>query len=283
MGLLLVRYSELGLKGPGVRRYFERVLIRNMMAALAKERVEALIEGQYGRLFVTTDRPEEAASALRRVFGIASLSRVEECTSDIREVRALGLRMATPLLKDGASFRVEARRNGVHPYTSMQLAAEVGEEIYEANRQRGVRVDLHSPDQVVYVEVRDRRAYVFTEYLEGPGGLPMGSQGRVVAVIEGERDALAAWMMMKRGCRVLYLGDEEGAMRAIERWDPEPRTVSGPLERAVHAHRALGVVVGWSLQELQSRRTLNVDVPVYHPLIGMGEEEVEGRLKMIVE
>ena len=281
MGLLLVRYAEMGLKSPGVRRYFEKVLNYNMMAALARERVEAFIESQYGRLFVTTDRPAEASDVLRRVFGISSLSEVRECPSDIPSIRTLALEVATPLLRDGSSFRVEARRNGVHPYTSMQLAAQAGEEIFEAHRHRGVRVDLHNPDLVVYVEVRDKRAYVFSSYLAGPGGLPMGSQGKVVAVIERRRDALAAWMMMKRGCRVLFMGDDEEAMRTIERWDPEPRLIKGPPGKAAHVNKAMGVVVGWSLEELEAVPPLNVDVPVYHPLVGMDEEEVERRLKEI--
>jgi len=283
MGLLLVRYAEMGLKSPGVRRYFEKVLVHNMMAAMARERIEAFIESQYGRLFVSTDRPAEALGVLRRVFGISSLSEVRECSSDVQEIRALALEVANPLLKDGSSFRVEARRNGVHPYTSMQLAAQAGEEIYEANRGRGVRVDLHHPDLTVYVEVRDKRAYVFSKYHPGPGGLPMGSQGKVVAVVQRRRDALSAWMMMKRGCRVLYLGDDEKAMRIIERWDPEPRRVSGTLGKVAHVNKAMGVVVGWSLEELETASSLNVDVPLYHPLVGMDKEEVERRLKEISE
>lgn len=283
MGLLLVRYAEMGLKSPGVRRYFEKVLTHNMMAALARERMEALIESQYGRLFVTTDRPQEASSVLRRVFGISSLSIVHECTSEIDDVRRLALEVATPLLKEGSTFKVEARRNGVHRYNSMQLAAQAGEEIFEAHRHRGVRVDLHHPDLVVYVEVRDRRAYVFSEYQEGPGGLPMGSQGKVVALIGNERDSLAAWMMMKRGCRPIYLVEDDEAVRALERWDPEPRFARAPLDKAVHASRALGVVVGWSLAEIEKGIAIDVDVPVYHPLIGMDEEEVERRLMVLRE
>ncbi len=281
MGLLLVRYAEMGLKSRGVRRYFERVLTHNMMAALAMEGVEALIECQYGRLFVTTDRTEDASAVLRRVFGVSSLSVVRECGAGLEEIRKLALEVATPLLRDGSSFRVEARRNGTHPYTSMQLAAQAGEEIFEAHRHRGVRVDLHHPDLTVYVEVRNNRAYVFSEYLEGPGGLPMGSQGKVVVLVNEKRDALAAWMMMKRGCRVLLLGENDEAMRIIERWDPEPRRISGSLGKQVHLHRVMGVVVGWSLEELAGEGRLEVDVPIYHPLIGMDKEEVERRLKDI--
>ena len=281
MGLLLVRYAELGLKGPGVRRHFERVLMRNMMTALAKDRVEAFIDHQHGRLFVSTDRPQEALGSLRRVFGISSLSAVRECGSDLAEIRKLALEVATPLLGNGASFRVEARRNGTHHYTSMQLAAQAGEEIFEAHRSRGVRVDLHRPDVTVHVEVRNNRAYVFSDHVPGPGGLPMGSQGKVVALMEQRRDALAAWLMMKRGCRVLLLGDRPDALSILERWDPEPRTIGGDLGRQVHVNRARGVVVGWTLEELEARGGLEVDVPVYHPLVGMSREEVERRLEEI--
>jgi len=281
MGLLLVRYAEMGLKGPGIRRHFERVLIHNMMVALAQERVEAFIESQYGRLFVATGQPQEAATVLRRVFGISSLSVVNECTSDEGEIRKLSLEVAAPLLKDGGSFKVDARRNGTHPYTSMQLAARAGEEIFEALKPRGVHVDLHRPDLVVYVEVRDRRAYVFSEYLDGPGGLPMGSQGKVVAVIEMRRDALAAWMMMKRGCRALLLGDDAEALSILTRWDPEPRRISGNLVKEVRNSKASGVVVGWDLEEVESAPIMDVDVPVYHPLVGMSKEEIERRLEEI--
>ncbi|TFG57262.1 MAG: hypothetical protein E4H30_01145 [Methanomassiliicoccus sp.] len=283
MGLLLVRYAELGLKSQGIRRYFERVLTYNMMAALAKEKVEAFIDCQYGRLFVSTDRPTEAAAVLRRVFGISSLSLVVECGSDLASIRKLALRIADPLLKDGSSFRVEARRNGTHTYTSMELARDTGEEIYEATRHRGVRVDLHHPDQIIYVEVRENRAYIFSEYLDGPGGLPMGSQGKVVAIMNERKDALAAWMMMKRGCRVLFLGNNEDAMHIIEGWDPEVRKISGVLGKQVYLGKAHGVVVGWSIDELASAERLDVDVPIYHPLIGMDKEEVERRLKEISE
>jgi len=281
MGLLLVRYAEMGLKSPGIRRYFEKVLTYNMMAALAQEHLEAFIESQYGRIFVTTDRPNDTASVLRRVFGVSSLSFVRECVSTIPEVRKLALEVATPLLKDDSSFRVEARRNGTHPYTSMQLAAQAGEEIYEANRHRGVHVDLHHPQLTIYVEVRDRRAYVFSEYIDGPGGLPMGSQGKVVALIGSRRDALAAWMMMKRGCRALFIVQDEEAMRTLERWDPEPRRVTGTPGKAAYVNKAQGVVVGWSLEDLAHAEEMNVDVPVYHPLVGMDEAEVERRLRDI--
>ncbi|MDD1772872.1 MAG: THUMP domain-containing protein [Methanomassiliicoccales archaeon] len=281
MGLLLVRYAEMGLKSPGIRRYFEKVLIHNMMAALANDHLEAFIESQYGRIFVTTDRPEETSAVLRRVFGVSSLSHVQQCVSSIPEMRKLALEVATPLLKDGSSFRVEARRNGTHPYTSMQLAAQAGEEIYEANRHRGVHVDLHHPELVIYVEVRDRRAYVFSEYIDGPGGLPMGSQGKVVALIDNKRDALAAWMMMKRGCRALFLVQDEESMRILERWDPEPRRVTGTPGKLAYVNKAQGIVVGWSLDDIVRAQEMNVDVPIYHPLIGMDDAEVERRLREI--
>ncbi len=82
---------------------------------------------------------------------------------------------------------------------------------------------------------------------------------------------------------MLLVGKNEETLRIIERWDPEPMRVDGPLGKAAHVNRALGVVVGWSLSELEVAERLNVDVPVYHPLVGMDEEEVERRLKEISE
>jgi len=102
-----------------------------------------------------------------------------------------------------------------------------------------------------------------------------------VALIDNRRDALAAWMMMKRGCRALFLVQDEEAMKILERWDPEPRRVTGTPGKLAYVNKAQGVVVGWSLDDIARAQELNVDVPIYHPLIGMDDAEVERRLRDI--
>ena len=87
MDLILVRYAELGIKSPAVRRRFERILVDNILSALAGRRVEAIVSAERGRVFVKADLIDEAIRAIVRVFGVASASQVVSCGSDMEEMK----------------------------------------------------------------------------------------------------------------------------------------------------------------------------------------------------
>lgn len=278
--IILARYAEVGLKSTGVRRYFESILIDNMLIALSANGLEALISSEQGRIYITTDRMDEAVPVLRRVFGVASVSPALVSDSAMASMQEVAAEYSCSVLKGGQSFAVKARREGNHPYKSMDVGREVGSVIFLANEDRGVRVDLTRPDVTFYVEVRDRKAYIFSEYLSGPGGLPMGSQGKVVAVVEDDRDALAGWMMMKRGCRVLVSSTPEAA-EVLRRWDPKLKVVPTDLARALRETKALATVHGYGVGDMTRIKALSGSVPAFFPLIGMTEEEIEDRLASI--
>ncbi len=280
MNIILVRYAEVGLKSPGVRRHFETILIDNMEAALARKRIEALVNCEQGRIYVRTDRIDDAAAELSHVFGIASVSPAIECGSDMAEMQSVAAELSRSVIGQGMSFAVKARREGTHPYTSMEVGKEVGSAIFLANQDREARVDLTRPDVIMYVEVRGKKAFIFDRYIPGPGGLPLGSQGKVVASVRSERDALAAWMLMKRGCKVLVWGDEHADVLHI--WDPRLKVLnSGSMQAAVHDARALGAVFGYRLEDIEAIRSTDLGVPAFYPLVGMTEAEVEERLSSI--
>ena len=117
------------------------------------------------------------------------------------------------------------RRVGTHPFTSQEKAVELG------NLVRGefprLEVDLRHPDLELHVEIREGDCYLYTEVIQGAGGLPLGVEGSLVALVSGGIDSpVAAWMMMKRGCRILpifvalesFLGDDarERAGKVVE-------------------------------------------------------------------
>jgi len=273
VALILVRYAEIGLKSRPVRRRFEAMLRENIGDMLARDGVEALISVENSRLYVQCEDEEGALLALRRVFGVASVSVVELHEGDLEEVCAAAARYSLGKLSEGQSFAVRPRREGVHDFTSMDLGREVGSAIFLANEHLGVRVDLSNPDVEFFIELRQRRAYIFQDYLPGPGGLPLGSQGRVLASIRDDRDALAAWMMMRRGCRVLLHG--EGRNELLERYDPKLRHVEGNLEEALRSSGALGVVSGETLADLELiEQAHNPELTAFHPLVGLSKEEV---------
>ncbi len=281
--IILVRYAEVGLKSTGVRRYFESILIDNMLTALASNGLEALVTSEQGRIYVTTDRIAEAIPIVRRVFGVASVSPALLGDSAMEEMQRLAAEYSREVLKEGQSFAVKARREGNHPYKSMDVGREVGSAIFLANEDRGVRVDLTRPDVTFYVEIRERKAYLFSEYLSGPGGLPLGSQGKVVAVVENERDALAAWMLMKRGCRVIVHAPSPSApFDLLKAWDPKLKVViSSDLSRTVRESKALAVVYGRTLQDMDAIRALPSEPPAFFPLMGLQEDEIFAHLEAV--
>ena len=282
MDLLLVRYAEMGLKSRPVRRRFEQILLDNIMDALASARVQSLISTEYGRIYVKPDPMDRAIQAISKVFGVASLSPVIECSSDMGDIMKTAADLSVSIIGQGQSFAVRSRREGVHPYTSMDLNREVGSAIWRANEDKQPSVDLEHPDAEIFVEVRGSRAFVFHQSVPGPGGLPLGSQGKVVAFVDERRDVLAAWMMMKRGCRTAVISDDADLVRPLRPWDPNLRIEpASNIEHMLKRWGALGTVYGYTFSEIHRAIAITSELPVFFPLMGMGGMEIEVRLEAI--
>lgn len=270
--MLLVRYCEIGLKSTPVRRRFESILKDNMLTMLAADGVEALISYADARFFIETEDIDKCVESVKKVFGIASLSVAEECTSEMEDICASAAKYSEGRISEGQSFAVKARREGNHPYTSMDVGREAGSAIFIKNESLNVKVDLTNPDKLFYIEVRNSKAYIFDSYVQCPGGLPLGSQGRVFADISDERGMVSAWMMMKRGCRTMVRGDY--GLEILKSYDPTLRTVTDEEIESGNIKEMLGMVLGTSLEGLSSVDVSKYDVPVYFPTIGMTDDDV---------
>ncbi|MGZ4930126.1 MAG: tRNA uracil 4-sulfurtransferase ThiI [Halobacteriota archaeon] len=221
MDSVLVRYGEIGIKSDRVRSRYEKILVQNIRKTLAFCEIPYdSIKRDFGRIFVQTEDPR-AAFAIARVFGVVSTSCVNECAADLEMMTSIALQLITPKLARGKSFGIRARRTGTHQFSSKDIGVIVGRKIVE---QLGAPVRLSQPDVQVFIEVRADRAYVYTEIIPGVGGLPLGTQGKIVALISGGIDSpVASWLMMKRGCTILptffdcgsYVG-AAGKRRALE-------------------------------------------------------------------
>jgi len=235
--IILVRYAELGLKAPRARSRFEAALVSNIHSMLSREGIKAEVTRTWGRLFV---KPADSADAsvaldvLSRTFGVSSASKAKVIHAflgldDLSE--SVSRIIPEGFINAETSFAVKARRAGSgHDFTSMDVAVEVGSRII---KRTGAKVNLSEPDRTVFVEVRDRDAYVYYDSVKGPGGLPYGVEGKVVVLISGGIDSPAAcWLAMKRGCRPVFLHagmnpksvTKERALstiKALKRWIPE--------------------------------------------------------------
>ncbi len=280
--LYLVRYGEIGLKSPQVRRRLRDRLLTNIQDSFLNEGVECITSAEEGRIFVRSENEEVASHILSRTFGVVSFSPVTECSSSLEEVIDKALEHFKGDLVEGISFAVRARRSGTHPYTSQQLASELGSAVLSA--LEGLKVDLDEPDLEIFVEVRGNRGYLYREVVAGPGGLPLGSQGKVVGLVEMVRDAVSCWLMMKRGCKVHFaFKDSDELVRVLESWDPKPRSHrmqdDDELYDLARRLRAKGLVFGNDIDNLKSEK--NENLAIFYPVIGftLGEiETIAGRI-----
>lgn len=214
---MVIHYHEIALKG-GNRDWFERTLIENIRWAL-HDVAGAEVRRMSGRVVIRPSHhagPGDAGildgaivDRLQKVFGIASIlvgcevrqeySGLEEDVMQFCQERHGALRHG-----ESKTFAVRVKRgNKQYPKNSQQLERDLGAAIMHAT---GWTVNLEQPDVTVYVEIVERTAFVFTEKYPGPGGLPVGVSGRVVALLSSGFDSpVAAWRMMKRGCIVDFV------------------------------------------------------------------------------
>jgi len=277
VAIILIRYAEIGLKSTPVRKRFENALKDNILNMLMQGGVEALVTNKGARFYVEATDIDAAARSLRKVFGIASMSIAEVCSSKMEDMCAVAAEYSKSRLTEGQSFAVKARREGSQGYTSLDMGREIGSAIFLANEDKGVKVDLTDPDVVFFVEARDNRAYIFLDYIRCHAGLPVGTQGKIVARIDGsDRSIVSAWLMMKRGCRVLVQGD--GDYSALKQYDVFIREYDPKKD---DPKKILGFVSGADLEDIENIDVTEHDVPVFFPTIGMTDEEVSETIETI--
>ena len=201
--VFILRYAEVGIKGKRARGMMEGKIRTNFRELLSRLGDSCEIRSSRGRIFVSGFQSEvKVRSALSRTMGIKSFSHATEIRISSLEDIIDYCKSRFPMQLKGKKFAVRARRAGGQSFTSMDIARAVGDSLYSYSSG----VDLVNPDLEINVEVRDNRAYIFTESQSGPGGLPIGSEGRVAALVSGGIDSpVAAWYLLKRGCMVDYV------------------------------------------------------------------------------
>jgi thiamine biosynthesis protein ThiI len=197
--VVLVRYGEIALKDRWTRQSWERILAANIAFDLKRAGLEYRITRSEGRIFIHTPDPR-AAQIAARVFGVVSASPAQIVAPDLDLISKAVAEVAS--LFQPSSFAIRPRRSG-----GTISSEEIGRVVGDAVRlSTGSAVDLDHPDLEIFIEARGDAAYIFTDILKGPGGLPLGSQQKMLTLISGGIDSpVAAWMMMKRGCPALLL------------------------------------------------------------------------------
>ncbi len=201
----LIKYAEIGIKGKN-RYMFEDALIRQMEYVLKDVEGTFRVTKEQGRIYVQTEGAfdyDETVDALKRVFGIALICPVvikedqgyEQLAQDVVEY----VEHVYP--DKNKTFKMYVRRaKKTYPGTSMELNAKLGEKILETYPQ--MKVDVHQPEIMITVEIREK-IYIYSESIPGPGGMPIGTNGKAMLLLSGGIDSpVAGYMIAKRGVKI---------------------------------------------------------------------------------
>lgn len=199
--IILIKNGELTLKGLN-RNSFEDILIKNMKKRLNDLGKFEFTKSQSTIMVDPVDEDidlDDAADRLSKVFGIAALSRACVCEKDFDSIKETAVQYLEEQLEDVKTFKVEAKRSDKKfPMKSPEICREAGG--YILSKFHHLKVDVHNPDMIVTIEVRDKYAFVRGNNIKGAGGMPTGTSGRAGILISGGIDSpVAAYMMAKRG------------------------------------------------------------------------------------
>ena len=198
----LIKYGEIGIKGKN-RHIFEDALVRQIRFALKDTDGEFNVHKTRGRVFVDCEGDydyEEAVECMSRVFGIVGICPVVRLEDQgFEQLKKDVVAYMDNMYPDkNFTFKVEARRSKKsYPLTSMEINCDLGEVILDTWSE--TKVDVHNPDVVLNVEVREE-IYLYSEIIPGPGGMPVGTNGKAMLLLSGGIDSpVAGYMVSKRG------------------------------------------------------------------------------------
>ncbi len=199
--IILIKDGELSLKGLNRRSFEDKMVatIRRRLKNLGKVTVERAQSTIYIKPADEDFDFEEALERMGRIFGIAAFSRACVCEKSMDDILAKAPEYLGDTMRNIKTFKVEAKRaDKAFPLKSPEICREVGAALLRAFPH--LRVDVHNPDEVITVEVRDYAAYIRGGQIKGAGGLPVGTAGRAQVLISGGIDSpVAAYTMAKRG------------------------------------------------------------------------------------
>ena len=199
--VILIKNGEIVLKGLN-RNNFEDVMVKNIRNRLKQIGKCSIVKAQ-STIFIEPDDEsfdfEEGLDAISKVFGIAAFSRAAAVEKDLNTIISSAVSYLGDTLSGVKTFKVESKRaDKKFPYKSPEISAAVGGALLK--KYNHLRVDVHNPDAVVMIEIRDKAAYIHCGQIKGAGGMPVGTAGKAAILIPGGIDSpVAAYMMAKRG------------------------------------------------------------------------------------
>ena len=201
----LIKYAEIGVKGKN-KYLFEEALAQQVKYALKRCEGEFKVTRTEGRIYVHAPSEfdyDDTVDNLKTVFGVSAICPVVAVSDEgFDELAKTVVDYVDKVYPDkNMTFKVQARRaRKNYPLNSMELNMELGAAVLDAYPE--MRVDVHSPQMRLYVEIRER-IYIYSIEIPGPGGMPVGSNGKAMLLLSGGIDSpVAGYMIAKRGVKI---------------------------------------------------------------------------------
>lgn len=295
--LIIIRYSEIGLKAKFTRKIFENILRNNINDILKKENIIFNLYKTRGRFFIYTQEIKKTIKVLKKIFGIKSISPCFQTDNNIDSMKKFVIKVIKDKINQDISFALRVKREGIHDYTSQDVAIILGDVIV---KQTNAKINLSKPDVKLFIEIRQNYAFFFFEKFFGPGGLPLGSQGKALSLVQSKDSKfLATWYMMRRGCIPVFLTLEKEVIEHIKnfvnKWYYNAEIVYctknsfyKTINNIILDYGCEAVITDYFLSEdysdiLKEIRKLKncIKVPILHPLIIMDEDLIQEKSKEI--
>jgi thiamine biosynthesis protein ThiI len=286
--LIIIRYGEIWLKSEPTKKQFENQLIQNIKNNLKKQKISFEIKTQRGRIYLHTEQIKQTTKVLTKTFGITSTSPATQTISTIESMTKHALTIAEKQLSKKQTFALRITREGKHNYTSQDIAVKLGDKI---RKKTQAKVNLTQPDYTQYIEIRNQNAYFYTEKKPGPGGLPMGTQGNVLAIIDTKQSILAAWYLMRRGCQTVLMITKKTIQPTVRKllktWHVKPETIENkkPNKTITNNYNCKAIITGhtFSKENIAEIKQIKkqTNLPVLTPLIYMDRKQIQQKTKEI--
>jgi len=271
-----VRVGEQSLKSEQVQRRWQQIFLQNIRAALDSAKLRYRIEQDRSRVFVYSATTEKVIKSLGKVFGITSLSPCYVTKPDEKDVAKIAVTLAKKMkIGPRKSFAIRATRVGEHPFNSQEIAGKTGYAVQKATK---APVDLTKPEAEIEIEVRPKKAFVFSERIEGPGGMPLGTAGKAVAYVNDKKSALAAWMAARRGVQLaVYSKNKQSKwVKKLAEWHLGKKfRIHGKCKphKAVEEEKVEAVIIGDKFDKKLEDKFTKQKILILKPLEGLSSEE----------
>lgn len=296
--VVVIKPAELILKSKGVRTEFEKRLFFNIKDCLKKKSLEFdyLIKGQ-GRYFIYTPEPDDVILAIKSVFGISNLYSAIQVGAEIRAIKFAFCDLADELNigpKHRFGIRVSTASTSF-PMSAREVEKEVGATIQRKTR---AKVNLSCPDYWLRAEIVGKRVFIYSKIIQGFGGLPLGTGGKVIVFMsEKRKDIVAAWLMMRRGCEIIpihfrsnekILSKFQKNCKALQKfaWGSKIKPMSIKRDRRIIKKEVAAVVERTGARAYVFGNTefhrREADLPVFEPLIGLSQRRINSFLSQII-